>query len=354
MITSSKPLLIVGQGIAGSILSWRLHLLGIPFLIVDQPQDVLASRVASGIYNPIVLKRMNPVWNAKLMMEGLVRFYDEMASALNSNFHHNLPIARLFASVEEQNNWIAACENEVMGAYLHPEIIDQINEWLNVPFGIGLVKGCGRVDTEAMMQAITDFWVAKRCYKKGTVEVDQIIEIPEGIIWDNRLFSAVVFCSGHRALKQVHSSISSGFALTKGEVMEIACFDLKLDTILNAGVFILPLGDHRYKVGATYSWNPKDETPTADKLFFLKSQLEKVLKAPYQVFKHEAGIRPTMKDRKPLLGLLPGKKRQYIFNGLGSRGILMAPWLSSLLIEQILQGSEIPGLIDVNRFFYQD
>ena len=80
------------------------------------------------------------------------------------------------------------------------------------------------------------------------------------------------------------------------------------------------------------------------------SQLDSILKIPYTITNQIAGIRPSTADRKPLVGRHEQYKQLYILNGLGTRGILLAPYLSKCLIEYIYKDVLIDHEININRF----
>jgi glycine oxidase len=342
--------LIVGQGIAGTVLARRLFLHGIPFKVVDFQRPVQASFVASGIYNPIVLKRMNPVWEASKMMNGLSFFYNDFQEFLDNNFHFQMPIIRVFSDIQEQNDWAVACDHPFMSRYLQKQMNQDFNTGLHTPYGVGVLNFCGRIDTYRMLTAFREWLKSNYLFFNEQFHHEDLISKGHQLYWKDQAFSHVVFCEGFQIVHNRLQNENEGFAFAKGEVIEIFCPDLDLSSIVNAGVFILPIGGGYYKVGATYAWNTLDETPTEAKQVFLKGQLEKVLTKPYQIVKHESGIRPTMKDRKPLVGPIAGKTSHFMLNGLGSRGVLMAPWLSDLLIQHMFVGQSIPAVLLPGRF----
>jgi glycine/D-amino acid oxidase-like deaminating enzyme len=140
------------------------------------------------------------------------------------------------------------------------------------------------------------------------------------------------------------------YSVTKGEVLEIKCADLQIDRIINSGVFVLPLGNNKYKIGATYDWDNHDFESTERAREELTSKLEKFMTAPYEIISQSVGVRPTIKDRRPLLGTHPEIRSVHIFNGMGSRGVYMAPYLSDMLINYILDGKEMHKEADISRF----
>ena len=122
------------------------------------------------------------------------------------------------------------------------------------------------------------------------------------------------------------------------------------DGILHGGVFVLPLGNHLYKIGSTYTWDDLNELPSATGLEFLIEEFEKLWKGEYHLISNLAAVRPTTRDRKPLVGRVPNYKNLSVFNGIGSRAVLMAPLLSLELLAHLFEGSELPSEVSPLRF----
>ena len=62
------------------------------------------------------------------------------------------------------------------------------------------------------------------------------------------------------------------------------------------------------------------------------------------------GFRPTVKDRRPILGNHPKFSNLYVFNGLGARGILNGNYFSINLYHHLENGEEIHPEVDLKRF----
>jgi len=137
---------------------------------------------------------------------------------------------------------------------------------------------------------------------------------------------------------------------TKGELFIIKAPELNLDVIVNTSVFILPLGNDLFKVGATYNWIDKTSSPTEEGKQELIDRIKEILTCDFEIISHFAGIRPTVKDRKPLIGTHPLHSRIHILNGLGTRGVLLGPAMAKALFENIELGIPLDPSIDIKRF----
>jgi glycine/D-amino acid oxidase-like deaminating enzyme len=72
---------------------------------------------------------------------------------------------------------------------------------------------------------------------------------------------------------------------------------------------------------------------------------------PYTVLGQQAGIRPSGKDRRPIMGLHPRHPALGLFNGLGTKGCSLAPYMAHLLTMHLLQGAPLPPETDIKRYF---
>lgn len=137
---------------------------------------------------------------------------------------------------------------------------------------------------------------------------------------------------------------------TKGELLVIHAPKLKSDVILKSSIFVIPTERDSYLVGSTYAWDDYSNTPTKEAKQELVNKLSSLINCHYDVVEHRAGIRPTVVDRRPLVGQHPLYNNLFVLNGLGSRGVLMAPSMAKHLIDYAEEGITLPKEIDVKRF----
>lgn len=341
-----KDALIIGGGIAGTTLSFQLLQRGWTFDLVDHVQPHTASKIASGLYNPLVLKRRRVVWKATEMLATLPSFYSEMEKLTHSKFLDEKPVWEVLHNPGVENDWMALSDlprfQNLIG-----DILPNTNPLIHA-HKIGEVAGSGRVDVSAMILAWGAYLEKIDAYQAEKIEPDHITFKENKWHWKNRVYDRIIWTKGFDASHPHFPNLP--FSPTKGEVIIVHSPELKLDHILHAGVFIMPLGDDLYKVGATYSWDPLDQIPSAEGQKKLIEEWGKLTDAPFEIVEHLAGIRPNVKDRKPLLGRSNQWSNSYIFNGLGSRGILMAPWLSEMMFQFMENGTPLLPEVDINRF----
>ena len=167
----------------------------------------------------------------------------------------------------------------------------------------------------------------------------------------------------YKNIKAKHIVFAEGFGMhanpyfndlpldgTKGELFIIKAPELDLDVIINTSVFILPLGNHLFKVGATYNWKDKTDVPTKEGKAELLIRIMEILNCDFEIVEHFAGVRPTVKDRRPLVGTHPDHVNVHILNGLGTRGVMLAPAMAKVLFEHVELGKPLDVAVDIKRF----
>ncbi len=137
---------------------------------------------------------------------------------------------------------------------------------------------------------------------------------------------------------------------TKGELLIIKAPNLDLDVIVNTSVFILPLGNDLFKVGATYNWKDKTDDPTEEGKQELVERIKEILMCDFEIIEHFGGVRPTVKDRRPLIGTHHERKSIHILNGLGTRGVMLGPAMAKALYDFIENEIPLHPEIDIKRF----
>jgi glycine oxidase len=115
-------------------------------------------------------------------------------------------------------------------------------------------------------------------------------------------------------------------------------------------LYLVPLGNDLYKIGATYEWDDKSQLPTEKGKQELLEKLKEIINCEFEVIDHLAGVRPTVRDRNPLVGTHPDHNSIHILNGLGTRGVMLAPFLAVKLFDFIENGITLPIEMDCNRY----
>lgn len=341
--------IIVGLGLAGLAFAETLEQSNKSFIVFNDASQQ-ASKVAAGSYNPVILKRFTPVWDAEDQLKIALPFYKHLENKFNTQYDFELDIHRIFTSVEEQNDWFAACDKPVLNKYLQPQILQNSNHAIRAPFGFGNITKTGKVITKKLLADYENSLFKQDLLFNESFEYDAINFLENSIVYKDISAKRIVFCEGF-GVKQNPFFNDVPMQEAKGELITIHAPDLKLKALLKSGVFVMPMGDDLYKVGATFNWKDKTSKPTEAGKKELLEKLEKIITVPFEIVDHVAGIRPTVKDRRPLLGVHSKYKQLAILNGLGTRGVMLAPKMAQLLYNFLEKGAELPVVVNINRFY---
>tara|TARA_R110002051_G_scaffold292438_1_gene357221 strand:+ start:377 stop:1435 length:1059 start_codon:yes stop_codon:yes gene_type:complete len=308
-----------------------------------------SSVVAGGLYNPVILKRFTLAWNAKEQLNIAKPFYSKLEKKLNVKLDYKVPVLRRFASIEEQNLWFEATDKNQLTYFLSPEIIPNYNEVIQADFGYGEVLYTGRIATKVLVEKYSAYLLEKKQLSTVTFDFEELQIENEGISYQGLKARHIVFATGFGLKENPYFSYLP-LNGTKGELLTIKATDLKETNVIKSSVFIIPLGEDLYRIGATYKWKDKTNTPTQASKEELLEKLNTFLKCDYEVVQHVAGIRPTVTDRRPLVGTHPEYSNLHVLNGFGSRGVMIAPTASKELYDAIETNKTIDPEMDINRF----
>ena len=340
--------IIVGLGLAGIAFAEELNRKKKTFLVFeDYSQN--SSLVAGGMYNPVVLKRFTSVWNAKEQLETAIPFYQNLERIFDKKYQNSVDIYRIFKSIEEQNNWFMASDKPMLEDYMIPKVIKNTNHYINASYGYGKLIKTGRIDVNSLAKDYRQLLINLNQLKEEKFHYKDIIFKDKGIEYHGVKSNRIIFCEGF-GLKENPFFNNLPMREAKGELLTIHAPDLKVNYLIKSSVFILPIGNDRYKVGATFNWKDKTKLPTPEGKRELEFKLNSVISCDYTIVDHTAGIRPTVIDRRPLLGMHKKHKQLVILNGLGTRGVMIAPLMAKKLFLYIENGEQLDKEIDIARF----
>lgn len=340
--------LIVGCGLAGISFAEEALKHNKTILVVDNDSQS-SSKIAGGLYNPVILKRFSEVWEAQSQLVTMNDFYAQLHPRIEQQFDYKMPILRKFFSVEEQNNWFAASDKPNLAPFLSTELHFKAYKGILADFGYGEVLHTGYVDTASLLTAYRNYLTATNWFRQESFDYSDVVVEED--------------CIQYKDIQARHLIFAEGFGLhanpffnylpldgTKGELFIIKAPGLDLDVIVNTSVFILPLGNDLFKVGATYNWKDKTDLPTKDGKTELVARIREIIDCDFEIVSHFAGVRPTVRDRRPLVGTHAEHDRIHVLNGLGTRGVMLGPAMAKVLYDWIENQIPLVKEIDIQRF----
>ncbi len=342
-----KDYIIVGLGLAGLSIAHELEKQNKTFLIFDTPSSS-ASKIAGGVINPLILKRFTKAWKADEFIPTATSFYQSLEKELAQSFFQQFPIYRKIKSVREQNDWFVAADKPDLKLFMEAKL--QRLESLPSPFHYGKVKHTGFVNTEKLLIAYQKKLEAEGKLITTHFDYSQLIIGDDEITYQKYHAQKIIFCEGANLLQNPFFKWLPLIG-NKGEYLIVKIPSLTLNVILKTAIALIPLGNQLYKFGATYSREYTTNLPEAEARRFLLQKLEEIIDCPYTIIETQVGIRPTVLDRRPLLGQHPQHKNVLVYNGLGSHGVMMAPTLAQWLLNYDLKQQDLPKEVNIKRYF---
>ncbi len=334
-------IIVVGQGLAGSVLALELMNEGRSVIVIDKPELSASSKVAAGIYNPIVFKRLTQSWLADMVLPVMLDFYGDLETKFQVQLLHHVKITRLYANKDEEELWKKKAVNELT------EFIDcGSREDMS-----GLVKQAGYLDVPEFLERSRAFFIQRNAFVEEKFDHAQVVFEGDNIVYNNITCNKIIFCEGPLYRNNPWFK-DLRFKPAKGEILTIVCEDLKADTILNKDIFILPLPkENHFKVGATYDWEDLTDKPTEEGRKTLEEKLKKIIPYKFKVVKHEAGVRPSTIDRRPVIGFHSERRSLGIFNGFGTKAVMLAPYFAKHFCSFMENKTALWQEVDIKRFF---
>lgn len=318
--------ILVGQGLAGTLLAHELFRQNKSFVIFDDPGRGKASDVAAGLINPVVFRRMTKSWLVDEAFPEMEVAYHQLEILLNEKLYFPGRMLKIL-NEEEVCFWKEKVFANKLEDYLDTE--PHLN-FENLSCSVGFINKSERLDIQKLILSFSEFVSRMDLLRKEKFEFEELFVYPGTVNYKELTAEKIIFCEGAAASQNPYFK-NLKFKHSQGDVLELKIPDLKLNEIISSEVFVLPLDGGLYKVGATYRWDELNGQVTDSGRAELLHKLKNITSAPVQIVNQKAGIRPTMHDRKPVIGLLPGNPRIGIFNGLGSKGVLLGPYFARQL-----------------------
>jgi len=343
--------LIIGGGLAGSILGWHLQQQGGTVVIVDNDPAVNASRTAAGLINPITGKRLVKMANFEILHKEALGFYRGLEQQFSTELYFEMPLVRLFRS----SDGLAALEKRRSDESYRPYIGNTIkpdNSPLNAPFGGFEIRQAGYLDTTNFLDTLHQYFRQAGILRYGDFEYGDLTVGERDISWHDYRAQKVIFCEGYRMASNPWFG-ELPLQGAKGEILSVEIDGLELRQMVNGGHWLIPRKDGSYRLGATHSWHALDEEISEAERKELLEGFHKIIVGDYslRVTAQRAGVRPATKDRQPFLGVHLQYPQLAIFNGFGAKGSLLIPWHAKRFAEFLSKAGELPQAADISRFY---
>ncbi len=349
-------ILIVGQGLAGTLAGFRLERAGCTVHYLDDPAQTAASSVAAGIVNPITGRRFVKSWRIDELLPEVHGTYRELETYLGGQFWFPQPLIRTLYNRGDVNDWQVRSADAGYATYMEdapdPGTIAEKTEPV---FAYAGVRHAGRVAIRELVDAFRARLQEEGRFFTGHFDYDRVPTLlgqeraTDGTVGLLPPYDRIVFCEGWRARFNPYFQ-DLPYGGNKGEALFVRIAGPPMARLFKHRVFIVPVGGSLYWVGATSENGFTDDAPTENGRQYLEGRLREILRVPYELIDHRAAVRPTVRDRRMLIGVHAHDERLSIFNGLGTKGASLAPLGAKWLEGRLLRGEAVPGEVDIARF----
>ena len=334
--------IIVGDGYAALFFAHQLIKNNKSFYLFSEGKKS-ASFVSAGIINPAVLKRFTTFWLAQEQIDSLKKTLSEIEGYTHKNYLIEKPILRVFHDEKEKELWLKK-SNEI--SFLSNDFI-KINSIKN-PFGCGKVNHSARLNVRDFFTDLINFLEQNSHLIKE--KFDYNLVKTENSTYKNIQFKNIIFAEG-MAVKENPYFSEIPVEANKGHHLEVKISEkIEDDFTIKKKHFIFPLNENTYYYGGTYDREQTHHKIDDSAVEKLTNALAEFYPNDFEVTQVKFGFRPTVKDRRPIVGNHPEFKNLYVFNGLGARGILNGNYFSINLYNHLENGEEIHPEVDVKRF----
>jgi glycine/D-amino acid oxidase-like deaminating enzyme len=339
--------LLIGQGLAGSLLAWELLQRQLRVLVVDNGTEN-ASQVAAGLINPVTGQRLVKQSDVETLLPAAMHAYRQLGIEFGRAFYTEMPMLKILRNDQERGIAVRRLAQSEYRDYFAGFTSDQTG--IEAPCGVLQQRQTGYLRTEALLTQLRDFLQSKNCYRCDSLQYSDI-RLEPTLLWRGLSPLNIVFCEGFQAIANPWFKYLP-FQLAKGEILGCESAPELPDYILNYGHWLIPLESNRFKTGATFDTQQVNTLPTKAAKASLLASLRAV--CPQQqtpdVYEHRVGIRPATLDKQPFIGRHPRYPQLHIFNGFGAKGSLAIPWYAARFADYLQQIADLPHRCDIRRF----
>ena len=341
--------IIVGQGIAGTVLHRKMTLAGLTVHILDAGHEQASSKVAAGLINPITGRKYVKSWRIEDFLPVALSTYKELSEYLGQPIFSEVTIHRALYSIKDENIWHGRMSDPLAAQFIEAEGDTQAYEnKIDSVLSYGTLKGGLQVHLPKLISLYrerlhkSDLLTSAR-YDRSNLRIHD-----DHVSYGAISAKGIIFAEGYQARD---NDLWKGLTFTpvKGEVLLVKIAGNPFSDVLRHKLFITPLPNDLYWIGSGYEWDFSHTKPTEEGKAKLVEQLDSILKVPYEVVDHIAGVRPAVKDRKPFLGRHPELKNVFIFNGMGTKGSSLAPYWAEHMLAYLLHSSPLDAEVDIKN-----
>ena len=331
----------------GTLLSRELLARGKSILVIDEERPNTASKVASGVINPVTGRRIVRTWRIEELLPFAWNTYTSFGNDLGVeivrqcnilDFHSSRQMVEAFNKRLPDEPYLSQVDDST-----------ELKEIFNFHFSVGQVNPCLLVDLQTMLPVWRQYLINKNALLQETFLWEHFKAVKDGVTYKNYSAKKIICCEGVAGFDNPWFK-NLPYTRMKGEALIVSIPGLPRTNIYKQGINIVPWKDDLFWIGSTYEWNFKDMSPTPSWRKKVEDQLLNWLKIPFDIIDHLSSERPANMERRPFVGLHPQYNAVAILNGMGAKGCSLAPFFAHQLADQLIEGLPIYDDADVKRF----
>lgn len=339
--------LIVGQGLVGTWLSYYVLQAGKTCLVMNDSQTASASQVASGVINPVTGRRIVQTWMIDTFLPFALKAYSDLGTQLNATIISKAPVVLIHPSLQMQESFEYRYAHD--NVYLKKNTASDFEAFMYTPFGTGQIDQTVWIDLNLMIAGWRQHLIKHQQFIDTKFDIGDLQITSEGVSWNGIQANRIIFSDGIGSMQNPYFKMLP-FAPNKGEALIVEIDNLPKQAIYKHNLSIVPWKDQLFWVGSNYEWDYEHVAPSNAFRKKMEDALAQLLKIPFTVVDHIAGIRPANQERRPFVGLHALYPAIGICNGMGTKGCSLAPYFAHQLIEHCEKGAPIDSEASIERF----
>jgi glycine/D-amino acid oxidase-like deaminating enzyme len=324
--------LIIGQGIAGTLLSHELIGLGKRVIVIDNLKKNKSSLVAGAVLNPMAGKHWSPSPQAHTFLPKAIQVYQQIEAQLNISVLKKT-VLKVFHETAERKILFEEQRIKFPEYFKIPE--NESDGFFDVSFGCGIIKGLHQIDAQVLLEQWKIYLERIGAFIESEFDWNDLQLLNNSVRYQNIEANKVIFCTGASAMSQPFFK-QLPFTKNRGEALIVSIPNLPTDAIYHKNLRLIPKSDGLFWCGSNYTWNFEDLHPDIAWRDKAGKDLEQWLKVPFEIKDHIVASRPTTAGQVPFIGIHPEHRHIAIFNGLGTRGFSSGPYWAHELANVLL------------------
>lgn len=322
--------LIVGQGIAGTLLADALLNRGCTIAMIDgKPVIPSASEQAGGVLHAGAGNTFTPDPFFTQCLDFALRTYREWETRLHAEYISTRTLL-LFRDVPGLPDYLRDDQDNIPSFFHNTHTLKQVHPVYQFNVGLFLSEAAKWLGTKALL--------IQEEFDTNKLEIHD-----NGVEYAQIQAKAVICCEGISAMRSRYFNVLP-FIKNRGDILHVHIPDLPRGFVYENKVRLVERPSGLWWCGSNHQWNYTDLHPNKIWRKEVVDHLHAWLKVPFEIRQHTVGERPTTAGQFPLIGMHPSYPRLGIFNGLGTRGLTLAPWYAAHVAKWLCgEIPEIPG-----------